>query len=267
MERLPGQKARISEAIDRVQQTLQSAAKAAQVNLRIKLALDSVSLPVRIAADDGTVIYINHALQDNLNRNADGFRKQIPGFDPAKFVGGSVGILYPDPQAAMQRMRGLTGTAYSRVNFGGRLYDLTTTPVKDTDGSRMGTVGQWVDVTEQVAAEHAIQAIVEAASRGDFTKRLTLDTQLEFFKTLSASMNQLLATSEQGLTDIATLLDKFAHGDLTYRIERNYEGLFSEVKESANTTAENLTRILDEVRTAAQALTGAAGQSRPPRNR
>ena len=260
IERLPGQKARISEAIDRVQQTLQKAAKDAEANLRIKLALDSVSLPVRIAADDGTVTYINQALQDNLNRYADGFRKQIPGFDPARFVGGSIGALYPDPQAAVQRMRNLTQTAHSRVNFGGRLYDLTTTPVKDAKGSRLGTVGQWVDVTDQVAAEQAIQAIVEAASHGDFSKRLTLDTQLEFFKTLSQGMNQLLATSEQGLKDIARLLDAFAHGDLTVRITRPYDGLFSEVKESANTTAENLSRILDEVRTAAHALTSAAGQ-------
>ena len=260
MARLPGQKARISEAMDQVQQSLQRAAEAAQTNLRIKLALDSVSLPVRIATDDGTIIYINHALQENLRRNADGFRKQIPGFDPDRFVGSSVGILYSDPQAAVNRMRALTGSTKSRANFGGRLYDLTTTPVKDIDGSRLGTVGQWMDVTEQLTAEREIQSIVEAASHGDFSRRLVLETDIEFFNALSKGMNELLQTSERGLNDIANLLEKFAQGDLTHRIEHDYEGLLGRVKDSANETAENLTRVLAEVRDAADALTGAATQ-------
>ena len=260
MERLPGQKARISEAMDRVQNSLQQAAHAAQTNLRIKLALDSVSLPVRIAADDGTIIYINQSLQGNLQRNLEGFRKQIPGFDPDRFVGASVGVLYPDPQAAVQRMRNLRATAHSRANFGGRLYDVTTTPVHDLDGSRLGTVGQWVDVTEQVQAEQDIQAIVQAAAAGDFSKRLALKTELAFFDALSKGINQLLETSEKGLHDIAHLLEQFANGDLTARIERDYAGLYGRVKESANSTAQNLTRVMTEVREAADALTGAANQ-------
>jgi methyl-accepting chemotaxis protein len=73
-------------------------------------------------------------------------------------------------------------------------------------------------------------------------------------------MNQLLDTSEQGLTDVARVLEAFADGNLTQRIERDYQGLFGKVKESANTTADNLTRVMDEVRNAADALTGAANQ-------
>ena len=73
-------------------------------------------------------------------------------------------------------------------------------------------------------------------------------------------MNQLIDTSEQGLNDVAQVLAAFAEGDLTQRMERDYQGLFGKVKDSANTTAENLTRIMDEVRAAADALTGAANQ-------
>jgi methyl-accepting chemotaxis protein len=73
-------------------------------------------------------------------------------------------------------------------------------------------------------------------------------------------MNQLMGTSEQGLTDVSDLLAAFAAGDLTQRIERDYEGLFGKVKDSANSTADNLTRVIGEVRAAADALTGAANQ-------
>ncbi len=260
MERLPGQKARISEAMDKVQRSLQDAARAAQYNSRVKSALDNVSLPVRIADEDGTIIYINQALRETLHKYQDGFRRQIPGFDPEKVVNSSVGVFYADPQAALNRLRGLNSVARSRLELGGRLYDLTTTPVVGDGGQRLGTVGQWSDVTDQVAVEQEVAAMVRAAGLGDFSQRLQLEGKVGFFATLSIGMNQLAETSEHGLTDVADVLAAFAAGDLSKRIERDYQGLFAKVKDSANTTAQNLTRVMDEVRLAADALTGAANQ-------
>ncbi|MCF8208948.1 MAG: Cache 3/Cache 2 fusion domain-containing protein [Rhodoferax sp.] len=260
MDRLPGQKARISEAIDRVQHALREAARAAQANLQIRMALDHVSLPVRIAANDGTVIYINHALRATLLKYQEGFRRQIPGFGPDKVLGGSIGMFYADPAAAIARLRGLSATVQTRLELGGRMYDLHTSPVDSDSGERLGTVGQWLDVTDQLAAELELDQVVKAAARGDFVHRLTLDNKTGFFANLSRGMNQLLDTSEKGLTEISQLLAAFAQGDLTHRIKSDFAGLFGEVKASANTTAENLTRVMTEVRDAADALTGAANQ-------
>jgi methyl-accepting chemotaxis protein len=260
MDRLPGQKARISTAVDKVQETLQRASEASRYNARVKTALDSVSLPVRIADVDGKLIYINQALQNTLRQSAEGFRQQIPGFDPEKVVGGSIGMFYADPPAALARLRNLSAMAQTRLNLGGRMYDLTTTPVMAENGERLGTVGQWLDVTEQLAAEQEIAKTVAAAVQGDLTQRLTLQGKTGFFANLSNGMNQLLDTSEEAITDVSNALGAFAQGDLTYRITHNYGGLFGKVKESANLTAQNLTRVMEEVRGAADALTGAANQ-------
>jgi methyl-accepting chemotaxis protein len=260
MERLPGQKARISEAIDKVQHSLQEAARAARYNARVKSALDGVSLPVRIAGDDGTIIYINHALENTLRKYQEGFRKQIPGFDPEKVLNGSIGMFYADPQAALGRLRGLTSQTRSRLELGGRMYDLTTNPVLLASGERLGTVGQWVDVTEQLAAEQQVGELVQLAAQGDFSGRLSLEGQTGFFASLGSGMNELMRTSEQGLSEVAQVLEAFARGDLTQRIEGDYAGLFGKVKDSANATAEQLTRVMGEVRVAADSLTGAANQ-------
>lgn len=56
------------------------------------------------------------------------------------------------------------------------------------------------------------------------------------------------------------LLSSVAQGDLTQRITRDYAGLFGKVKDSVNTSNDNLTRVIGEVRAAADALTGAANQ-------
>ena len=260
IERLPGQKARISEAVDKVQQTLRHASTAARYNARVKAALDNVSLPVRIANDEGTVIYANYALQTVLRQNAAGFRATIPGFDPERVVGASIGMFYADPQAAVTRLHQLTAVAHTRMKLGGRIYDVTTTPVITPEGARLGTVGQWQDVTEQLAAEDEIGVVVHAAAQGDLSPRLSLQGKSGFFATLSAGMNKLLDTSEDAIGDVAQALATFARGNLSYRITHAYDGIFGKVRESTNLTAENLTRVIDEVRDAANALSDAALQ-------
>jgi methyl-accepting chemotaxis protein len=119
-------------------------------------------------------------------------------------------------------------------------------------------------LVERAARESAagieIDGVVQAASAGDFGTRLVVEGKDGFFKTISVAMNQLLETSEQGLTDVSDVLAAFAEGDLSKRIERDYEGLFGKVKDSANATADNLTRVMGDVRGAADALTGAANQ-------
>ncbi len=260
MEDLPGEKHQVTLAADRARELMMSADAAARSNARVKAALDHVSLPVRIAADDGTILYLNHALRDTLRKHREGFNRQIPGFDPEKVQGGNIGMFYADPQAALARLRQVNGTVQSRLELGGRMYDLSTTAVTADSGERLGTIGQWSDVTEQLAAEREIDALVHAATQGDFNQRLNLKDKTGFLATLSTGMNQLLDTIEQGLTDVATVLTAFAQGDLQQRIEKDYAGLFGMVKDGANATAENLTRVMSEVRDAANALTGAAGQ-------
>jgi methyl-accepting chemotaxis protein len=260
MPELPGEKRKVTDAVNAARDTMSAAAEAARVNLRVRNALDNVSLPVRIALDDGTIVYINQAMRDVLHRDRAGFARQIPGFDPDKILGGSIGMLYADPQAALARLRGISGAVHAQQDFGGRMYDVVTSPILDAQGIRQGTVGQWSDITEQLAAEKEVAAIVQAAGKGDFSQRLNPAGKTGFFVGLTSGMNQLMDTSEKGLTDVADLLKAFAAGDLTHRIERDYAGLFGQVKASGNETAENLTRVMGEVRAAADALTGAASQ-------
>jgi methyl-accepting chemotaxis protein len=256
----PGQLRRVTDAVSQARNAMQEAAVTANHNARVKAALDNVSMPVRIADDDGTVVYVNHALRDVLRRDQVAFGKQIPGFDPEKIMNCSVGVFYADPHAALKRLASLNGTVQSKLELGGRLYRLITTAVNSEDGKRLGSVGQWDDITEQSAAENEVEELVRAAGQGDFSLRLSATGKTGFFANLAAGMNELMTTSEQGLNDVARLLEAFAEGDLTQRIERDYAGLFGQVKGSANTTAENLARVLLEVRASADSLTGAANQ-------
>ena len=162
----------------------------------------------------------------------------------------------------LEAVERLIRTTPHRTQFevGSLTFGLSDSPIIDQTGQRIGTVLEWFERTAEVGVEKEVAAVVQAAARGDFSLRLNPAGKTGFFLGLSTGMNQLMDTSEQGLTDVADLLAAFAEGDLTQRIERDYQGLFGKVKESANATSENLTRVLGEVRAAADALTGAANQ-------
>ena len=260
MPALPAEQRKITETVNAARESMAQAAQEAVVNMRIAQALDSIAYPVRIATADGTIVFINKALRAVLRRDQAAFAAHIAGFDPEKIEGHNIAMFYADPQAALERLRYLSAQTVSVMVLGGKTYRINTNPIVDARGERVGTVGQWEDISLQNAAEEEIKILVDAAAHGDFSQRVSTQGKTGFFETLSNGMNQLMTTSEQGLGDVAKLLDAFAAGDLTQRIERDYAGLYGRVKNSANTTAENLTRVLAEVRAAADSLAGAANQ-------
>jgi len=260
MDRLPGQKARISEALDKVQVALNDAAIAAQRNLRIKVALDSCTTNVMIADTDFNIIYMNDTVQAMMLRNQGELRKTLPQFDARHLTGQNIDVFHKNPAHQRNMLSALKTNYRTQIQVGNLYFGLSANPIVDTAGQRLGTVVEWADRTSEIQIENEVADAVAHAVSGDFNHRLSTQGKSGFFGNLSAGMNQLLEVSEQGLSDVARVLTSVAEGDLTQRMTRDYSGLFAKVKESVNTSSENLTRVIGEVRAAADALTGAANQ-------
>ena len=264
MDRLPGQKARITEAIDKVQASMRSATLAARENLRIRNALDKCSTNVMIANADNDIVYMNETVMAMMRRNEGELRKTLPQFDAQRLIGQSIDLFHKNPAHQRGLLQGLRNVYRTQIGVGSLSFSLSASPIVDAAGERVGTVVEWADRTLEVAIEREVAELVRSAAQGDFSGRLALDGKTGFFAALSGGMNELMGTSEQGLGDVAELLAAFARGDLTHRIERDYAGLFGKVKESGNQTAEQLTRVIGEVRAAADSLTGAAPRLSAP---
>jgi methyl-accepting chemotaxis protein len=260
MDRLPGQKARISEAMDKVQKSLSAAVTAAAFNVRILNALDKCSTNVMIADASNTIIYMNETVTAMLQRNESELRKVLPQFDASHLIGQSIDIFHKNPAHQRDMLASLRGTFRTQIQVGRLYFSLTANPIIDEAGQRVGTVVEWSDRTVEVGVESEVASVVQAAAHGDLSQRLTTRDKTGFFANLAGGINQLLQTSEQGLSDVARALEAVSQGDLTQRITADYEGLFGKVKDCVNTSSENLTRVIGEVRGAADALTGAANQ-------
>lgn len=260
MPELPGEKRQVTDTVNAARATMAKAAEAAISNERVVEALNKASTNVMIADNTNTIIFMNDTVMNMMRRNEAELRKVLPQFSARDLMGQNIDVFHKDPSHQRNLLASLSSTHRTQIKVGALYFGLSANPIMDANGQRIGTVVEWFDRTAEVQTEQEIEAVVEAASLGDFSTRLDETGKVGFFATLSTGMNKLLGTSEEGLNDIATLLQQFAEGDLTARIGRNYQGLFGRVKESANATAEILTKVMGEVRTASNALTSAASQ-------
>jgi len=228
-------------------------------NLRIKIGLDCVSSPVRIADNDGIIIYANKACLQAVRDMEEALRAYIPGFSADKLVGGDVGVFYKEGrEEALARLKTLNEMRRSEMLIGDRIYLVTTNPIVNERNERLGTVGEWRDRTSEVAVEKEVAEIVGAAANGDFTKRVDPAGKEGFFLSLAGDLNRLLETAQKGLDDVVVMLSAMADGDLTKSIEADYGGTFGQLKDDANLTVARLREIVTQIKQATDAINTAA---------
>lgn len=260
MAPLPGQKARISDAMALVCDTLRQSAAQAAENTRIRVALDHVTSNVRITDAEGWVVYANKALRENLRLLEGAIQQRIPEFSANNFIGMDITRFYDNPEQVRQLIRTLDRTRNTQMEIGGRIWDVITNPVLDAHGMRLGTIGEWRDITDQLKAEEEIASLVRAAARGDFSLRVEVADKQGFMLQVAQGLNQLLDTSAAGLEALRRMLVALAGGDVSRRIETEYEGVFASLKDAANATAGQLCDIAMRIAESTRTINAAAGE-------
>ncbi|MGD0471811.1 MAG: methyl-accepting chemotaxis protein [Candidatus Velthaea sp.] len=258
IERLPGKKAAITAAVDRVKAELLQARESAVANARIKAALDHVSTNAMIADHTDTIIYLNRAAGQLMQTAEQRIRQDLPDMRADALLGSKIDQFHRSPARQHDMLANLQGTHYVEIMLGGMTFGLTANPVLAADGSRLGTVLEWRDRTAEVAVERDTNAIVEAAIAGDFSKRLALDGREGFFRILAERINALMETSDVGLGEVVRVLSALAENDLSESIHGDYQGTFGRLKDDSNRTVESLTATISQITQAVDAVSTAA---------
>ncbi len=232
--------------------------KIADENARIRNALDFVTANVRICDNDGKIIYVNKTLQKTLKQIEGGIRKRTPDFTAETMVGRNIGFFYDNPAAVLDILRNLAAERRTQMDIGGRQYNVVTNPVRNDQGQLLGTVGEWVDLTDELKVQQEIESIVSAARNGDLSKTIDPSGKNGFFAQLADGINQLLATTQQALTNTSRVLSAVAQGDLTQTIEEDYEGIFGQLKDDTNTTIERLREVIGRIKEATETINTAS---------
>jgi methyl-accepting chemotaxis protein len=254
----PGDESSLLASMGRMQaqllERITAERKVAAENLAIKIALDNVSTGVMIANGERTIIYANHAVKRVLKGAESEIKKQLPNFDAENMVGVSIDTFHKNPKHQADLLASFTSTYVANLEIGGRYLRVTASPVINERNERLGAVAEWLDRTPEVLVEKEVANIVDGAQRGDFVARISLEGKDGFFRQLSEGLNQLSEVTQTGLTDVARVLQLVAAGDLTQKIEADYQGIFGQLKDDTNTTIERLREVVGRIKDATEAI-------------
>ncbi|MFP5304857.1 MAG: methyl-accepting chemotaxis protein, partial [Gammaproteobacteria bacterium] len=201
---------------------------------------------------------MNRSVTEMMTVAEADLRKVLPSFDVRRLMGGSIDAFHKNPEHQAKLLATFREPYRTEIKIGRRTFALIAAPIFNEAGERLGSVVEWRDRTAEVAVEQEVGDIVQGAAEGDFSRRIGLDGKDGFFGQLAGSINRLLETSEVGLKEIARVLAALAQGDLTQRVSGDFKGTFGKLRDDANTTVEQLTRIVGQIKQATDTINTAA---------
>jgi methyl-accepting chemotaxis protein len=226
--------------------------------MRVQVALDNVGTGVMIADKNRNIIFMNKSVIKLLTGAEADIRRELPNFTVTNLMGSNIDQFHKNPAHQLQLLATLTKPHNTEIAVAGHTFALSACPVIDDHGERLGSAIEWRDRTAEVAVEQEVATIVNAASRGDFSQRIRMDDKEGFFKQLSSGMNNLMETSAAGLNEVVRVLGALAKGDLTEKITSEYHGTFGQLKDDSNTTVEQLTDVIRNIKEAADTINTAS---------
>ncbi|KAG1388537.1 hypothetical protein G6F59_015908 [Rhizopus arrhizus] len=109
-----------------------------------------------------------------------------------------------------------------------------------------------------MAINAQIDELARAARAGDFSMRGDAAAFQYQFKAMVEHLNGMMASSQASIADVSDVLRAISHGDLTARMDGEYDGVFARMRDDANPTTAQLTGIVRGIQVAADSINNAA---------
>ncbi|WP_165480773.1 methyl-accepting chemotaxis protein [Xanthomonas oryzae] len=234
----------------------------ADENLRIRTALDTSSTGTFITDPERVMIYANDAFKKIVAQYESSIRLASPEFDASKVIGQHISYLGLSDATVRKAIAALErdGVTSFEERFGEVVLAQTVTAIKNEQGETSGEVCEWRDRTIEVQVEEEVARIVRAAASGDMSGRVETDGKQGFFLQLAQQLNGLLDANAGSLEQISALLSALSRGDLTVRMHGEFSGVFAQMRDDANATAEQLADIVGRIKLSSGAINAAAGE-------
>jgi len=123
-----------------------------------------------------------------------------------------------------------------------------------------GTLTRTLAAVKQslMAINAQIDELARAARAGDFSVRGDAAAFQYQFHAMVNHLNGMMASSQASIADVSDVLRAISHGNLTARMEGEYEGVFARMRDDANATTTQLTGIVRGIQVAADSINNAA---------
>jgi len=227
--------------------------------MRIKAALDGADANVMIADTHLDIVYMNRTLTEMFEHRESTMRSVLPEFDASELVGRNIDVFHKNPAHQRAMLEKMTSVFRTEIAVGDLRFNLTATPVFSESGDRLGTMVEWLDITEQKHAEAEVEHVLGEAIGGRLDARLDTTRLNGFMQRLATNMNRMLEEIVRPMREGSAVMAEMAAGRLKARVEGEYQGEFAELSDSVNRCIGNLTDTLMSINASSESLSNGAG--------
>jgi methyl-accepting chemotaxis protein len=231
MDRLPGKKAKITEAIDRAKVSFKTVADDKAAAAQFLAALEVMSKQHALG-------WIDDSMPAEQMRGAYAQAAELVN----TLVGSHIAVKMKIVEVVSKYARGDFAADMDRLPGKKALITEAIDRVK----------ASFVGISAEVVS------LVGSAVRGDFAARGDAAKFEHDFKKMIDGLNTLMATSDVGLGEVVRVLSALAKGDLTESIHGEYQGTFGQLKEDSNRTVDSLTQTVSQIIEAVDAVSTSA---------
>ncbi|BBP43724.1 methyl-accepting chemotaxis protein [Thiosulfativibrio zosterae] len=223
---------------------------------RLRSALHSASANMMMINKRGRVLYLNQQMQKFLNAHRAHLKTISKGFDETQLVGRPISEVFSQPVFA-----DMEHAQESEVVLGELIIHLKIQPVFNDAQQQIGSVIEWVDLTQQRKIENNLKDTLEMAALGHTNLSINTTGLSGFFLDTSNHINSLLIELNSIIENMVMVMTNLATGDLRGRVEKDLQGSLAAMKGATNVSLDNLSGIVLYIKRATETVSSAAKES------
>ncbi len=231
--------------------------KLAAESSRIQTALDVASTNVMMIDNGNSIIYTNDAMREMFAEIRETLMVEIPTFDSSDLIGNNITTFHNDTTDWKGCLNNLNETYVAKISVGTVDLQITANPVLSDDKEHLGTVIEWEN---QTAQNKVVNRLVDAASSGDFSTLEVGDSKNQNYIDLASNINNMLETTGATIDEVVHVMEGMAKGNLTQKIEGQYQGVFERLQLSVNATIDKLSVVIGTIQSNSNTSTAASDE-------
>ncbi|GAA0818931.1 hypothetical protein GCM10009111_22350 [Colwellia asteriadis] len=218
---------------------------------RLTSAVEGMTTNLMMADCDGNIVYANPAVITMLRRREAQLKTVLPSFNIDTMIGTNFDSFHQNPSHQQNLLGNPANLPYTaEISVAGLSFQLIAMALRDEEENHVGTAVQWVDLTEEKDAQNQIDSLINDAISGKLDSRIDTQEYQGFMKVLGSNINNLMDAIVEPINDAINIAQSLADGDLTQTMSNNYGGEFLALANAMNGSIDNLSNMVEEIRSA-----------------
>jgi len=218
---------------------------------RLNSAVEGMTTNIMMADTEGNIVYANPAVCKMLTRREAQIQKVLPSFSVATMVGTNFDSFHRNPAHQQNLLGNPDNLPYdTQISLVGLTFQLIAIALKDEQGNHVGTAVQWLDLTEEKDAQGQVESMISDAISGELSSRIETANYTGFMKGLGDNINGLMDAIVEPINEAINVAQALSDGDLSQTMDGEYAGEFLALANAMNGSIENLSNMVDEIRSA-----------------